>query len=204
MKKVCEPQQARAHKTRSRILHTARRRFANQGFRGTRVDDIANEARVNKERIYAYFGGKHNLFVAVLRDVFEEMARADESLLEIPESELGTLQERLMHHYVRFHSDHPHFRQLLAWENLEGGRHTEALHEIREPSFHRLRLLYEKGQQLGHFRKEVGFEAWVLVIISISYFYFANMKTMSKTLGLDLGNDATRERLVNEMLKLLN
>jgi nucleoside-diphosphate-sugar epimerase len=69
--------------------------------------------------------------------------------------------------------------------------------------FGRLRALYRKGQNLGHFRPNVTFEAWVLVMISVSYFYFANMQTMSKTLGLDLTDNATRTRLVNEMLTLL-
>ncbi len=198
------PSQSRALKTCSRIRSAAHKRFARHGFRGTRVNDIAHDARVNKERIYAYFGNKHKLFVMVLQDAFEEIARADKEILDIKEDEIGLLQERLMHHYVAFHAKHPHFRRLLAWENLEGGRHTEALHNVREPTFRRLRELYCKGQELGHFRPEVTFEAWVLVMFSVSYFYFANMQTMSNTLGLDLSDEATRTRLVNEMLMLLN
>lgn len=200
---IIEPTQERAHRTRSRILSAARKRFSRQGFRGTRVDDIARDARVNKERVYAYFGSKHNLFVLVLKEAFEEVARADKTLLDMPDQEIGHLQERLFRHYVDFHAKHPHFRRLLAWENLEGGKHTEALHEVRDPSFHTLRQLYRKGQQLRHFREDVTFEAWVLVIISVSYFYFANLQTMSRTLELDLGDEATRARLVDEMLKLL-
>jgi AcrR family transcriptional regulator len=204
MTRVSEPTQPRARRTCDRIRAAARKRFARHGFRGTRVDDIARDAGVNKERIYAYFGNKNDLFVLVLQDAFEEIARADEALLDLPDDELAHLQDRLMRHYVEFHAKHPHFRRLLAWENLEGGKHTEALHNIRKSSFLKLRELYEKGQHMGHLRRDVTFEAWLLVIISVSYFYFTNMRTMSKTLGLDLKEEAVRAQLVDEMLKLLS
>ena len=200
---ISNPTQERSRRTRDRILTAARKRFSRQGFRGTRVDDIARDARGNKERVYAYFGSKRDLFVLVLKEAFEEVARADESLLDMPDQEIRHLQERLLRHYVDFHAKHPHFRRLLAWENLEGGKHTEALHHVREPSFHKLRKLYRKGQQLGHFPGDVTFEAWVLVIISVSNFYFANLQTMSRTLDMDLGDKTTRARLVDEMLRLL-
>ena len=45
--------QARAEKTRSNILKTARRLFAQYGFSATGVEAIAKNAGANKQRIYA-------------------------------------------------------------------------------------------------------------------------------------------------------
>ena len=64
--------QLRAEKTRHAILQAARKLFAAGGFAGTSVDSIAAEAQANKQRIYAYFGNKKQLFKAVLLEIFAE------------------------------------------------------------------------------------------------------------------------------------
>ena len=58
--------QQRAVKTRQQILESAVRVFAEKGFSGATVDEIAEAAAVNKQRIYAYFGSKQGLFEAAL------------------------------------------------------------------------------------------------------------------------------------------
>ncbi|RKX97359.1 MAG: hypothetical protein DRZ90_06540, partial [Spirochaetes bacterium] len=42
--------------TRSRIFEVATKEFAMKGYAGARIDVIAREAKINKQRIYAYFG----------------------------------------------------------------------------------------------------------------------------------------------------
>lgn len=200
---IRKPVQARSQRTREDIFNAAREGFSRRGFHGTRVDDIAERAGVNKERIYAYFGNKRKLFVDVLRSAYEDIMQADRALLDMADDDIPHLPERLLRHYIRFHADHPHFWRLLSWENLEGGRHSEALHNIREPSFRTLRALYRKGQKRGCFHADVSFEAWILVLTSVSYFYFANLRTMSKTLGLDLGDEKIRTRLIDEALRMI-
>lgn len=54
--------------TRERILDAATAEFAAYGMAGARVDRIAAAAQANKERIYAYFGDKEQLFDAVMRE----------------------------------------------------------------------------------------------------------------------------------------
>jgi TetR/AcrR family transcriptional regulator len=51
-----------------KILDTAAKIFAEVGFAGARVDEIANRAGVNKATIYYHIGGKEALYAAVLRD----------------------------------------------------------------------------------------------------------------------------------------
>ena len=47
--------------SRERILDAARSEFAEKGFDGARVDEIAKRADVNKALIYYYFKGKDEL-----------------------------------------------------------------------------------------------------------------------------------------------
>ena len=59
-------------RTKALLLSAAAKEFGQRGFAGARVDRIAMNAGVNKERIYQYFRNKEGLFEAVLG----EMARA--------------------------------------------------------------------------------------------------------------------------------
>src|ERR1043166_4115363 len=50
--------------TRANILAIATEEFAEKGFSGARVDDIAARTDTSKRMIYYYFGDKEGLFVA--------------------------------------------------------------------------------------------------------------------------------------------
>jgi len=56
---------ADAEARRERILEVAMRHFAERGYRGGRVEDIANEVGVAKGTVFLDFGSKERLFLAV-------------------------------------------------------------------------------------------------------------------------------------------
>lgn len=62
--------------TRARILTAAADEFAEHGVAGARYERIAARAHANKERIYAYFGNKEQLFTSVLEDRMPAFAEA--------------------------------------------------------------------------------------------------------------------------------
>ena len=51
-----------AEATKARIFEAATAEFAAHGIAGARVDRIAQNAKANKQLIYAYFGDKQKLF----------------------------------------------------------------------------------------------------------------------------------------------
>ena len=53
--------------TRERLLQAATRLFADNGYRGASVRDICNLAGANPGAVSYHFGGKHQLYRAVLR-----------------------------------------------------------------------------------------------------------------------------------------
>jgi TetR/AcrR family transcriptional regulator, cholesterol catabolism regulator len=52
---------------RDRILEAAMRHFAERGYRGTRVEDVATEVGVAKGTVFLDFGSKEGLFLEVFK-----------------------------------------------------------------------------------------------------------------------------------------
>ncbi|MFH1490880.1 MAG: TetR/AcrR family transcriptional regulator [Pseudomonadota bacterium] len=64
----------RRSKTVRRIFDAAKEIFAEVGFAGARIDEIARRAGVNKATIYYRIGEKRALYAGVLHDVFADTA----------------------------------------------------------------------------------------------------------------------------------
>ena len=64
--------QAMAGQTRRDILHAARQLFARQGYAATSVTDIAREAGVAVQTIYARLGSKRGMLMALIDLIDEE------------------------------------------------------------------------------------------------------------------------------------
>jgi AcrR family transcriptional regulator len=60
--------------TRERLLTAASRLFAEHGFRGASVRDICNHAGANPGAVSYHFGGKRQLYRAVLRRATARLA----------------------------------------------------------------------------------------------------------------------------------
>jgi TetR/AcrR family transcriptional repressor of mexJK operon len=67
---------ARGDKKREDIIRAALPAFLAGGYLGTSVDEIADTARASKRTVYSHFGGKEELFRAVIRSTIEPMQRS--------------------------------------------------------------------------------------------------------------------------------
>ncbi len=66
---------------RDQIVEVAMRHFAEHGYRGARVEDIAAEVGVAKGTVFLHFGNKEGLFLAA----FERAVRELPAWLDVPE-----------------------------------------------------------------------------------------------------------------------
>lgn len=100
--------------TKARILEAAAQEFADHGLSGARYERIADHASANKERIYAYFGDKEQLFAAVLEDHMPAFAEAHGMTDPLGIADhIGELFD--------FHAQNPNLTRLLLWEALHYG-----------------------------------------------------------------------------------
>ncbi|NRA39179.1 MAG: TetR/AcrR family transcriptional regulator [Planctomycetes bacterium] len=194
--------QQRAQETAHRILLAGIEEFSAHGYHGAKIDIIAEQASVNKQRIYAYFTNKDGLFHAALQSCFERIITYEQVLLRIDEEQSSQLAERILRHYIRFHEQNPQFWRLLAWSNLENISVEKTHSRIDSPVFLYLRKLYEKAQEEQIYPLNVGFESFMYTLSALSFFYFANQNTMSQFMGMDLARPEVQEKILSEILQL--
>lgn len=88
---------ARTALTRRELLDAAQRRFFADGYHGTALDDIADEAGYTKGAVYSTFKSKGGLFLAVFDEVVDRRVEELRQLLaphDSDEAKLGALAEQ--------------------------------------------------------------------------------------------------------------
>lgn len=67
---------------REQLLHVGRSAFAEKGFDGTSIEEIAQRAKITKPVVYEHFGGKEGLYAVVVdREVKALIDRISEALV---------------------------------------------------------------------------------------------------------------------------
>jgi TetR/AcrR family transcriptional regulator len=117
--------------TKERILAAAEELFSQSGFDGTRVDDIAERAGVNKALIYYYFQSKNEilktLFSGLIEDARRMLVRAMEGT---PEVWSGDNFRALFDAYIRFVTEKRKIIAVAIAESAKAGEGASVVMEI--------------------------------------------------------------------------
>lgn len=108
---MASTESARADSTRGRIVAAARDEFARHGIAGARVDRIAKAARTSKERVYAYFRSKEELYQHVAA---AELAAAADAV-HLDPADLPAYAGQLFDYFTA----HPDRYRFITWGRLE-------------------------------------------------------------------------------------
>ncbi|MER5895944.1 TetR family transcriptional regulator [Streptomyces sp. NPDC001876] len=177
-----------AARTRDEILTVATREFARLGYAGARVDEIAARTRTTKRMIYYYFGGKEQLFTAVLERAYSRIREA-EQLLDVEHLDPVAAVRRLAELTFDHHEDHPDFIRLVSIENIHEAEHIAAsaeLSRIGSPAIDVLRRILDSGRASGLFTADVDAVDLHAMISSFCFFRIANRHTFGALFGRDL------------------
>jgi len=177
-----------AVRTQAAILEAATQEFARHGLGGARVDSIAARAKTNKRMLYYYFGGKEDLFLAVLERAYEHIRLEEQKLrlTDLPPVE-GVTQ--LIVFTWNYYLAHPEFMTLLNSENLHRAQHLKRSRKIRamhSPLIATLSEVLARGAREGVFRSGVDPVQLYVSIAGLGYFYLSNNHTLSTIFGRDL------------------
>jgi AcrR family transcriptional regulator len=185
-----------AERTKREILETATGEFAERGYAGARVDEIAARMRTTKRMIYYYFGSKEQLFVAVLERAYSEIREAEQSVdvegLD-PPAAIRRIAELTFDH----HESHPDFIRLVSIENIHHAEHmakSEAIARLGSPATDVIGRILERGRADGAFRTDVDAIDLHMMISAFCVFRIANRHTFGTLFGRDLTDAALRDR----------
>jgi AcrR family transcriptional regulator len=97
----------RGTERREQLIEVSRRLFAEKGFEGTSVEEIAARAEVSKPVVYEHFGGKEGLYAVVVdREVGYLLAQIETALADAVRSrELVEQAALALLDYVEKHTD---------------------------------------------------------------------------------------------------
>ncbi|MDI9914993.1 TetR family transcriptional regulator [Rhodococcus sp. IEGM 1379] len=127
--------------TRVRILAAAKEEFAKYGLAGARINRIAADAHASKDRLYAYFASKEELFAAVTAQWTVETST--ETALR--GDDLPGYVGRLFDNYLA----HPENARLQEWADLEAPD-VMSENDLRSKTLRPKIAEIRKGQAEGH------------------------------------------------------
>jgi AcrR family transcriptional regulator len=100
------------------ILDAAARVFAERGYRATDLQVVADELDIGKGTIYRYFPSKEALFLAAVDRGMRRLHEATEAARQGDADPLDR-SEQIIHSYLSFFRDNPHYVELLIQERAE-------------------------------------------------------------------------------------
>jgi AcrR family transcriptional regulator len=185
---------------RRNILEVASRAFAEHGYSGARVDEIAARTDTSKRMIYYYFKDKEGLFVAALEAAYATMRQVER---ELNLTGLGPAEalRRLTEFTFDYQNGHPWFVRLIIVENIHNGEHLAKSAEIQKLNLsiiEMLRDVYDRGVREGDFRPGLDIIDLHMTISALAIFNVSHRATFSQIfrVAMDTPEALARRRAV--------
>ncbi|MFJ8797357.1 MULTISPECIES: TetR family transcriptional regulator [unclassified Streptomyces] len=185
-----------AARTRAEILDVATQEFSRAGFAGARVDEIAARTSTTKRMIYYYFGGKEQLFTAVLERAYTVIRQAEQKL-DVEHLDPVAAIRRLAELTFDHHEAHPDFIRLVSIENIHEAEHivaSDELGSIGSPALDVIGRILATGRASGLFTADVDAVDLHAMISSFCFFRVSNRHTFGALFGRDLVAPDQRDR----------
>lgn len=152
------------------IMEAAEILFAEKGFNGTSVRDIAEKAQVNLAMISYYFGSKDKLFEALFMYRGEATKVKIETIIE--QKDLTALEKvnLLIDSYLEKILGQQCFHRVLAREQVLNNVITSRLIlDMKKRNQELIKKLIQEGQRKGEFRKNIDIPMMMTTMIGTAH-----------------------------------
>jgi AcrR family transcriptional regulator len=181
------------------ILQTAERLFAEDGFDGTSIRDIAREADINIAMISYYFGSKEKMLEHMIVNRAEDLGIRLQSLADVDMDPFEKI-DRIIEMYIQRLSKNAGIYRIIHFEVNFKKRDidTTRFAQVKRQNLELLERIIREGQEKGAFSKNVNCRLIPVTVLG-TYFQFSNNAAFYKEM-LGLATDADYEAYMNTEL----
>lgn len=190
--------------TRDRLIVSATMLFAQRGFDGVSVKELADSAGVNVSLVSYHFGGKENLYRECLEQFGKGRLAAAQRILQPPQSleELHLKLKMFMEEMFACHLENAHVSQLVHREcEMELPIAPDAFRKTFLKVFETMVEFFSTAQARGIVRRE-------LDPLLVSHLIFGGFKQAvqsdklsKKFFGLTIADASYRNKLIDHILQ---
>jgi AcrR family transcriptional regulator len=190
-----------------KILQVAETLFAEKGFDGTSIRNIAKEAKINIAMVSYYFGSKERLLESLI--VF----RTKDLKLQIENLSVENLEpiekiNKLIEIYINRINCNKGIYRILHFEFSDEKRDIDlqALNDLRTGNLKSLTTIIEEGQNKGVFRKDIIVPLITPTILGTFFHFHMNKAYFKKILQLstdELYNNYIKTKLTKHIQQTL-
>jgi TetR/AcrR family transcriptional regulator len=171
--------------TRERILDAAHTVFIRKGTAGSRTQEIAAEAGVNKALVHYYFGTKAALADAIFERALGTLVPKIFGILADPTRTIEEKVPAIVREQIDFHSARPYFAGYMVSElHAEPDRIARLMTRHGKVPLDVLRRQLREGAKAGKIRR-ISAEQFVANMMGLLIFPFAIRPALVELLSLD-------------------
>lgn len=193
----------RSPDTRDRVLQVAQTLFAERGYRGTSLRDIARRIGIKAPSLLHHFPSKEQLYLAVLDKIFEGLEEAAGKVLMGCDSFQERTREAIIG-AIDFIAGRPDSMRIIWREMTEEVGVGRQLFKRRLPPLFAMGVNFIfQGQRAGEFREEVDPFHFLLSINSITTGFFTAAAMVRRLWNQNLLEPAVIERRKREVIDMV-
>jgi AcrR family transcriptional regulator len=186
------------------IMETAEILFAEKGFNGTSVRDIAEKANVNLAMVSYYFGSKDKLLEALFSYRGEHLKLKLESIIE--DKAYGSLEKmnKLIDHYIGKVMSQQCFSRIMVREQVlnHTGITAELIFQMKKRNQELITRLIHEGQKKGEFKKNIDIPLMMATLIGTANNIVATQHYYRQVNNLQSMPDEEFQKYIRKKLSL--
>lgn len=181
------------------ILQVAERLFAEKGFDGTSIRNIAKEADINIAMVSYYFGSKEKMLESLIFSRTSDLKMQLETILKADAEPMDKLDQLLDLYIARVNKNRCLY-QIVNSEsaNVKRALNLKAFTEVKRQNLESLKMIIAQGQEKGVFSKDVNV-ALIPATIFGTYFQFQTGRPLYEQI-FDLKTDGDFDHYIKNEL----